>query len=65
MMRNRTAAVWLAGVLAMECAFGAGAAPAVILGESERRARLRRFPGRRRMKQKERLQTGSRTEPDR
>ena len=35
MMRNRTAAVWLAGVLAMECAFGAGAAPAVILGESE------------------------------
>ena len=35
MMRNRTAAVWLAGVLAMECAFGVGAAPAVILGESE------------------------------
>ena len=34
-MRNRTAAVWLAGALAMECAFGAGAAPAVILGESE------------------------------
>ena len=34
-MRNRTAAVWLAGVLAMECAFGVGAAPAVILGESE------------------------------
>ena len=27
MMRNRTAAVWLAGVLAMECAFGVGAAP--------------------------------------
>ena len=35
MVRNRTAAVWLAGALALECAFGAGAASAVILGESE------------------------------